>query len=60
LLKKKLPVEIIDTLTNITSNYESIVATAAALKTNEKNIRYADKNNKLLLKRYIVKIIRKT
>jgi hypothetical protein len=55
---KKLPVVITDTQTNIITNYESIVATAAALNTNEKNIRYAEKTNKLLLNRYLVKIIR--
>jgi len=57
--KKKYPVEITDTYSNITTNYESIVTTAAALNTNEKNVRYAEKTNKLLLKRYIVKITRK-
>ena len=57
--KKRLPVEITDTHTNITTRYDSIIATAAALNTNEKNVRYAEKVNKLLLNRYIVKIIRK-
>lgn len=57
--KKRLPVEIIDTQTNTTTRYDSIVATALALNTNEKNVRYAAKVNKLLLNRYVVKIIRK-
>lgn len=56
--KKKLPVQITDINTNSTQEFESIVATAAALKTNEKNVRFAAKHNKLLLKRYIVKIKR--
>ena len=56
--KKRLPVEITDTGTNITTRYESILATAAALNTNEKNVRYAAKLNKLLLNKYLVKIIR--
>ena len=57
--KKRLSVELTDINTNEISKYESILATAAALKTNEKNVRYAEKVNKLLLNRYIVKIIRK-
>ena len=57
--RKRLPVEITDTATNITTRYESILATAAALNTNEKNVRYAAKLNKLLLNKYLVKIIRK-
>jgi hypothetical protein len=57
--RKKFPVEITDTFSNITTSYESIVETAVALNTNEKNVRYAEKANKLLLKRYKVKIIRK-
>jgi hypothetical protein len=57
-IKKRIPVEITDTHTKITSRYESIVATAAALNTNEKYVRYAEKAKKLLLKRYLVKILR--
>ena len=57
--KKRLPVQITDINTNITKNFDSIVATAAALNTNEKNVRYAAKLNKLLLNKYLVKIIRK-
>ena len=36
--KKRLPVQITDINTNITKNFDSIVATAAALNTNEKNV----------------------
>ncbi len=57
--QKRLPVEITDTHTNISTRYDSITATAAAINTNEKNVRFAEKFNKLLLKRYTVKIIRK-
>jgi len=53
--KQRIPVEITDTHTKITSRYESIVETAAALNTNEKYVKYAEKANKLLLKRYIEK-----
>lgn len=56
--KKRLPVQITDIQTNITKNFDSIVATAAALNTNEKNVRFAAKHSKLLLKRYVVKIER--
>ena len=56
--KKRLPVQITDINTNITKNFDSIVATAAALNTNEKNVRFAAKHSKLLLKRYVVKIER--
>jgi hypothetical protein len=56
---KRLPVELENIETKEMSFYESISATAVALNTNEKNVRYAAKNNKLLLKKYKVKIIRK-
>lgn len=56
--KKKLPVQITDIHKNSTQIYDSIVATAAALNTNEKNVRFAAKHNKLLLKRYIIQIKR--
>lgn len=49
--KKRLPVEITDPITNIITKFESITAAAKALSTNEKNIRYAAKFNKLLLKK---------
>ena len=57
--KKRLAVQITDIETTITQDFESIVATASALNTNEKNVRFAEKYNKLLLKRYNVKIYRK-
>jgi effector-binding domain-containing protein len=57
-INKKIPVEILDTHTKLISKYESIVVTALALNTNEKNVRYAEKTNKLLLKRYKVKLLR--
>lgn len=41
--KKRLPVEITDTITNQITKYESIIATGKALNTNEKNVRYAAK-----------------
>ena len=56
--KKRLPVELFDIETNIITKYDSITATAEALNTNEKNIRFAAKHNKLLLKKYKVTIIR--
>ena len=56
--KKRLPVQITDINTNMTQNFDSIVATAAALNTNEKNVRFAEKHNKLLLKKYVIKIKR--
>jgi hypothetical protein len=56
--KKRLPVQLLNIETNIISKYDSITATAEALKTNEKNVRYAAKHNKLLLKKYKVTIIR--
>lgn len=56
--KKSIPVEITDSITNEKTNYDSITAAAKALNTNEKNVRYAAKFNKLLLKKYIVTIIR--
>lgn len=57
--KKRLPVELLNIETNKTTKYESITATAESLQTNEKNVRYAAKHNKLLLKKYKVTIIRK-
>ena len=57
--KKRLPVELLNIETNIITKYESITATAEALNTNEKNVRFAAKHNKLLLKKYKVTIIRK-
>jgi hypothetical protein len=56
--KKSIPVEITDSITNEITKYDSITAAAKALNTNEKNVRYAAKFNKLLLKKYIVTIIR--
>lgn len=56
---KRLPVKILDVETNIETTYESITSSALALNTNEKNVRYAAKNNKLLLKKYKVTIQRK-
>ena len=58
--KKRLPVELTDTTTNITTRYISITAAAAAVNTNEKNVRFADKHNKLLIKRHTVRIIRES
>lgn len=56
--KKRLPVELLNIDTGITTNYDSISAAAEILETNEKNIRYTAKHNKLLLKKYKVTIIR--
>ena len=56
--KKRLPVDILDIVNKNTTKYESISAASFALNTNEKNIRYADKHNKLLLKKYLVKVYR--
>jgi hypothetical protein len=50
---KRLPVELLDIETNLITKYDSITATAEALNTNEKNVRYAAKHNKLLLKKNI-------
>jgi len=58
--KKRLPVELLNVETNITTSYESISSAAEILETNEKNIRYAAKHNKLLLKKYKVIIIRQS
>jgi len=55
---KRLPVELLDIETNLITKYDSITATAEALNTNEKNVRYAAKHNKLLLKKYQVTILR--
>lgn len=56
--KKRYPVEIFDTQTETKLRYDSIVLAGKALNTNEKNIRYAFQHKKLLLKRYIVNIVK--